>query len=307
MSANLTLLAETLDHLHMNNVRYESVDLVDVVDVDCCDDSVFIYIKSGQCVFSSIGGETKNLSAGDIMSVLARTEFKLMLPSGMDDDKGAVITEFGLQEGGVSILIGRETHDANDLIQVLPEYVYIPADDVATDLHRLRSIIRNLESALEDGMPPSYTRRLSELIAIELAMYAGGAAMSGQKARWFEGFSDQKISLAITAMQKTPQRDWTLMELGRLVGLSRSVFAVRFHEIMGIPAGAYLRKLRINYAAELLKNPHKPIPEISLRVGYKSESAFNKAFKRDRGVTPGAFRASLDVEPVESGTIRASN
>jgi AraC-like DNA-binding protein len=93
-------------------------------------------------------------------------------------------------------------------------------------------------------------------------------------------------------MHGRPAERWTLDGLAREVGLSRSAFAERFTERMGAPAMQYLGNWRLQLAARLLEHQGMSIAQAAAEVGYESEAAFNRAFKKQVGVPPGAWRRS---------------
>jgi AraC-like DNA-binding protein len=93
-------------------------------------------------------------------------------------------------------------------------------------------------------------------------------------------------------MHKDPATDWTLEALAQKVGLSRSTFAERFAEYVGIPAIQYLGQWRMTLATRLLEDENVGIAQAAAEVGYESEAAFNRAFKKYVGTGPGAWRKS---------------
>ncbi|HEX4340528.1 MAG TPA: AraC family transcriptional regulator [Polyangiaceae bacterium] len=102
--------------------------------------------------------------------------------------------------------------------------------------------------------------------------------------------ADARISKAMTLMQSDPAKRWTVEELARAVGLSRAVFARRFSESAGITPLRHLTRLRMELAVALLRDSDASLAEIAVRVGYDSEFAFSRAFKRHHRVSPGVFR-----------------
>jgi len=93
-------------------------------------------------------------------------------------------------------------------------------------------------------------------------------------------------------MHSRPSENWTLDSLAKEAALSRSAFAERFTELMGVPAMQYLANWRVQLAARALERPGVSIAQAAAEVGYESEAAFNRAFKRLVGVPPGAWRRS---------------
>lgn len=106
---------------------------------------------------------------------------------------------------------------------------------------------------------------------------------------WLAGLRDRYVGAALRLMHGCPAHSWTLDTLAREVGLSRSAFAERFARIMGTPAMHYLGKWRLQLAADSLGRGIS-IAQVASEVGYDSEAAFNRAFKRQVGMPPGAWR-----------------
>jgi len=107
---------------------------------------------------------------------------------------------------------------------------------------------------------------------------------------------DKQISLALTLLHAEPQKPWTLEKLAAEAALSRASFSKRFKERVGQPMFEYLTALRMQRARELLRRTTYPVYEIANRVGYDSDLAFTKAFKRITGTTPTRFRKAAHGE-----------
>jgi len=107
---------------------------------------------------------------------------------------------------------------------------------------------------------------------------------------WLGALRDEPIGRALVALHTAPERDWTVAELAREVGLSRAAFARRFTTKVGETPLGYLRKLRLDLATVLLHDTDRSLAVIAQSVGYTSEFAFNRAFQRARGVPPGRYR-----------------
>jgi transcriptional regulator GlxA family with amidase domain len=102
--------------------------------------------------------------------------------------------------------------------------------------------------------------------------------------------TDRRIAKAIGLLHAEPAKRWTVERLARAVGLSRAAFARRFVAQHGRSPVRYLTELRLALAASLLEHDEASLAEVALRVGYASEFAFGRAFKRQHGVAPGLFR-----------------
>jgi len=103
---------------------------------------------------------------------------------------------------------------------------------------------------------------------------------------------DPEIGRALRLMHQHPGRPWTVATIAEEVGMSRSVFAARFHALVGRPPLHYLLQYRMKQACRLLRDPQKGLKEIAARIGYGSEAAFSNAFKRWAGTAPGMYRFS---------------
>ncbi len=115
------------------------------------------------------------------------------------------------------------------------------------------------------------------------------------------GLRDRHIGAALKVLHAESSENWTLESLAQRVGLSRSVFAARFAALVGMPAMQYLARWRLVLAARLLERPGTSVAQAALDVGYTSELAFQRAFKRQVGVTPSAWRKRSMVSKAETG------
>jgi AraC-like DNA-binding protein len=116
---------------------------------------------------------------------------------------------------------------------------------------------------------------------------------------WLAGARDPDVGKALALMHGQPTDAWTIAELARRVGVSRSVLADRFRHFLGVPPMAYLTGWRLQLGAHLLKATSHSAAQIASEVGYESEAAFNRAFKREYGAPPARFRAKAKVAPAQ--------
>jgi transcriptional regulator GlxA family with amidase domain len=131
--------------------------------------------------------------------------------------------------------------------------------------------------------------RLSELLFVRvLRRYIEDLPESS--AGWLAGLRDPPISKVLALMHGDPARDWTLEALAREGGMSRAVLAERFARCVGETPMRYLAKWRMQLATGLLSTPGMPVEAVAEKVGYKSEAAFNRAFKNIVGMPPGVWR-----------------
>ncbi len=106
---------------------------------------------------------------------------------------------------------------------------------------------------------------------------------------WVAGLKDPLLGRALAAFHDQPGAPWSLAALAREAGMSRSAFAARFSDLVGEPPMAYVTTWRMDVAARLVREERLPLARVAERVGYQSEAAFNRAFRRAHGVTPGVF------------------
>ena len=107
---------------------------------------------------------------------------------------------------------------------------------------------------------------------------------------WLKAMKDPFLTKALVAMHEMPSENWTINKLAEVAGMSRSSFAQRFKEVVGIPPLTYLMDYRLRLAARYLRLQQNSIGRISGLVGYASDSTFSQAFKRVYGISPKAYR-----------------
>ncbi|MGC1953560.1 MAG: AraC family transcriptional regulator, partial [Gammaproteobacteria bacterium] len=107
---------------------------------------------------------------------------------------------------------------------------------------------------------------------------------------WLAGLRDRYVGRALALLHEYPERPWTIDELGRQVGLSRSALHERFMQFLAQPPMHYLANWRIQVGSRLLRETKRNVASIALDVGYESEAAFSRAFKRLVGLPPGTWR-----------------
>jgi len=149
------------------------------------------------------------------------------------------------------------------------------------------------------------TERLSDVLFIQIlrAFIVQDARDGGnckQHAGMLRALVDPDTGKALLLMHQQPNHPWTVAELAREVGMSRTGFAVRFKERTGVAPLDYLTRWRMQKASVLLRQEEASLEEIAVRVGYDSGAAFSKAFKREIGIPPGLYRrAGLELEATD--------
>lgn len=130
--------------------------------------------------------------------------------------------------------------------------------------------------------------KMSEIIlaqALRVFLAGEGATQAG-----LAGLADPQLSRALAALHRDPGRAWTVADLAREAGLSRTGFALRFASDMNMTPMAYLTQWRMQLARHALRHGREPVADVAERVGYGSEAAFVRVFRKEAGLTPAAFR-----------------
>ena len=130
--------------------------------------------------------------------------------------------------------------------------------------------------------------RLAELLYVEVLRRYAHHLPVGQTG-WLAGLRDPQVGRALRHLHSDSAQAWTVEALARAVGLSRSALALRFAELIGESPMHYLTAWRMHLARQMLQENRYTIPDVAARVGYNSEAAFNRAFKRSAGVPPGMW------------------
>jgi AraC-like DNA-binding protein len=131
--------------------------------------------------------------------------------------------------------------------------------------------------------------RISELMFVE-AIRRYLESLPADKNNWLSGLHDPFVGKALTSLHDDPARPWTLESLAKHVALSRSALAERFNQFVGQPPMQYLTSWRMQLAANRLCSTTEGVAAIASRVGYESEAAFSRAFKKAVGVSPSQWR-----------------
>jgi AraC-like DNA-binding protein len=131
--------------------------------------------------------------------------------------------------------------------------------------------------------------KLSEVVFVE-TLRAYIAQLPAEQTGWLAGARDSEVGKTLALMHRNPAHPWTIASLAKEAGLSRSVLAERFRHYLGEPPMAYLTRWRLQLGAQMLASTSYSVAQIASEVGYESEAAFNRAFKREFTVPPARFR-----------------
>jgi AraC-like DNA-binding protein len=263
----------------------------------------FHVVTHGSALLES--GETRQtLAPGEVALVphghghALRSEPEAATPDILSLDREGVSDRYELLrhggDGQQTLLICgavRLAHPvAATLMRLLPEVVYLPAGT-----ERLQTTLSVI--AAEARVPhiggEAVLTRLADILVIQ-AIRAWIESDSAAEVGWFGALRDPQIGRAITLIHRTPGRDWTVASLARELNMSRSSFAARFTALVGEPVMAYLTRWRMQIALATLRDEPTTVAQLATRLGYHSEAAFARTFKRHIGVAPGRVRRLPD-------------
>jgi AraC family transcriptional regulator, alkane utilization regulator len=178
----------------------------------------------------------------------------------------------------------------NPILNGLPPFLHIQPDDEKD----WSSLILTLQSLVTEAPSGAAGRdvimaRLSDILFVQI-LRASYLQTTPENPGLWSALTDQNISGALTLIHRDPERHWSVGELAREVGMSRTAFAVKFTALAGDSPARYMTRARITRAINYLRDSNITIQEIAKNVGYDSESALSRAFRRLVGVSPGLFR-----------------
>lgn len=184
--------------------------------------------------------------------------------------------------------LGCDLRPFNPLIDTLPRLLHLRA---AGDHDWVGQFVRHAAAESRSRRPggEAMLERLSEMMFID-AVRRYLDTIPEDSRGWLAGMRDRFVGRALALMHDAPATEWTVEELGRRVGLSRSALHERFAEMIGQPPMQYLASWRIQVAASLLRNTNATVASVAQDVGYDSEESFARAFKRLVGSPPAAWR-----------------
>jgi AraC-like DNA-binding protein len=252
------------------------------------------------------GGETLALGPGEVV-LLPRNDLHLMgsdldLPPVMGGDiiqppkTGGL---FSIRHGGngartrmVCGFLGCDSAEGNPVLSTLPPALKLKVE-AGGAAEWIRSTFQYAAEEVAAGRPGSETvlAKLSELLFVE-AVRRYAETLPERQTGWLAGLRDRHVARALALIHRDIARPWTVDELGREVGLSRSALAERFIRLIGTPPMHYLANWRMQVATQKLRHTSASLAQVADMVGYESEAAFSRAFKKAFGVAPATWRRS---------------
>jgi AraC-like DNA-binding protein len=267
---------------------------------------IYHYVLEGAFRLRVAGeaGDGLALGAGDLV-MMPRNDLHVMgTDLGLPPTPGREIIQppgdgelFSIRHGGngartrmVCGFLGCESSETNPVIAALPSVLKL---DVASDTGAewIRSTFRYAAEEVAAGRPGSdaILAKLSELLFVAAVRRYVERLPDGQTG-WLAGLRDAHLARALNLIHRDIARPWTVETLSREVGLSRSALADRFIRLIGTPPMQYVAGWRMQVAMQTLRGTSASLAQVAEMIGYESEAAFSRAFKKAAGTAPATWR-----------------
>jgi AraC-like DNA-binding protein len=305
-------LGEILHFVRMSGTFYCRTELTEpwALELPHRDSCVSFHVVTAGSCWLEVGGRRQLLQSGDLALVPHRLGHWLFSDPGAPrarvdqlehehvSDRYAILRHGG---GGTptTLICGavRFDHPASrHLVALLPDLIYLKAggfdqvDWLSTTLRFMAAEARELRPGGE-----TVITRLADILVIQ-AIRAWIEHGPANGAGWLRAVQDRQIGQAIVLMHRDPERRWTVASLAGEVAMSRSTFSERFTQLVGEPVMHYLARWRMQLALAWFETQETSIADAAVRLGYRSEAAFKRAFRRYTGIPPGAVRRQTQQE-----------
>ncbi|MEL6893189.1 MAG: AraC family transcriptional regulator [Actinomycetota bacterium] len=302
----LAPLGESLRHVQVDGVFYCPSELTEPwgLDLPPMPDCIWFHVVTSGEFTVEVEGETTTLRPGDLALVPhgnghrgwgrepAPTRSVVDLPHEVVDERFAILRHGGGGErtdlvcGGLCVAQPITRH----LMRSLPPLIVVPAAP-AWELDRVGSTIRLLADEVAKRRPggEAIISRLCDVVVIQ-AVQTWIERDPRARTGWLGALRDERLGAALARLHADPARSWSVDDMADAATMSRSAFAAAFTSAVGETPMAYLTRWRMNVALELLRTTDTGVGEVGRRVGYDSEAAFSRAFKRAVGMTPSDAR-----------------
>ncbi|VAW06316.1 Transcriptional regulator, AraC family [hydrothermal vent metagenome] len=309
--ASENALGEALRYVKMSGIFYCPSELSEPwgLELPPMANCVWFHVVTHGVANVEVNGDVRTAHPGDLILVPhgtghrawgtqpAPTPDVFTLPHDYYSDQYALLRHGGGGErthvvcGGIRFDHPAATH----LVDSLPPIIHIEASQT-TRADWMRATLELMAEETRHVRPGSEVviSRLCDIVvmqAIRSWIERDPAAQTG----WLGALRDERVGAAIASIHAAPDRDWTVASLADEVAMSRSAFAARFTELVGEPAMAYVTRWRMHVAFELLRAGETTVAAAAAQVGYDSEAAFSRAFKRVTGITPSSARTATEL------------
>jgi AraC-like DNA-binding protein len=256
--------------------------------------AAFHLVARGECWLHLPQGAPARLDAGDLVMIprdashlLCGSRERAVAPLSAATGSDVSLTCGYFEFGGTR---------ANPILEALPDVVVVRPRD-GSERERVAHLLGLLR--MEARAPETDTGIvLDKLAEVLFAMVLRAHMESSDEKRGFlAALTDTRVGRALAAIHRHPDSHWHTDTLAAMAGMSRTAFVTSFSHLIGVPPMHYVAALRMRRAAALLKDPRNSVAAIAARLGYRSEAAFRRAFKRLEGFGPGALRRAPAETP----------
>ncbi|MDF1839773.1 MAG: AraC family transcriptional regulator [Planctomycetota bacterium] len=303
-------LGETLHLLRLTGTLYCRSELtapwgIDLPPIEGC--MMFHIITAGRCYLQIPGEEPSLLRRGDLVLLPHGSGHKILSGPEVETDPLFDIPVDKISEryeimrhGGGGEFTGLtcgvlrfDQPSAQRLVESLPPILHSTAWDGEPD-GWMQSTIRLITSEATELRPGGETviTRLADILVIQ-AIRAWIDTAPEARQGWLAALRDEKIGRSLNLIHRAPEKPWSVAGLANASSMSRSAFSARFTELLGESPVRYLTRWRMQLARQQIQNTPEPLYRIAEQVGYESESAFCRAFKREYAQSPGSLRSKV--------------
>lgn len=252
----------------------------------------FHLIARGTCFLHlANGNEPRPMRAGDLC-VFPRGGWHLLTPDGRARDIGTNPGEPGMGPT-TSLVCGSfefEEGTPSGLLDAMPDAIVVPAEEVGEGFGALLRLLADEALRARFGGRVVMDKLADALFVMVLRHHI--AQMQTDRKGLLAAIADPRLGRALLAIHRQPGEPWALSDLADRAGMSRTAFAVRFTEVIGETPMAYLATFRMQEARRLFNDPRNSVSRVATQLGYDTEAAFRRAFKRITGENPGPLRRS---------------
>jgi AraC-like DNA-binding protein len=270
----------------------------------------FHVVTSGRVSLDVGDGELSSLHGGDLALVTQGAGHRLCsdpsapAPGILDLPREEITDRYEiLRHGGggplTRMMCGAVRFDhpaARNLVALLPEIIYLDAESTP-DLVWMQATLALIAAETKQQRPggEAVITRLADVLIIQ-AIRSWIETDPSAQTGWLGALRDEQIGRALALIHGDPARAWTVASLADELAMSRSAFAARFTELVGEPVMHYVTRWRMRVAVNALRDEGATVAELADRLGYRSEAAFARAFKRVTGVAPGAVKREGELD-----------
>lgn len=220
------------------------------------------------------------LSNGDFFLLAPGRRYALS-PQGANAVSAVIAGRFGFNEA-----------HARPLADLFPPLILLRGAEIPPLQKTLELLVSEVDASTQGS--EAAVQHLSNLLLIQ-ALRSHIQSSPNESTGWLRALSDSHIGAALNSMHQRIELPWTVATLASEAGMSRSAFALRFKELMSESPLEYLTRWRMYRGSELLRESDRKLTDVAQAVGYDSDGAFHKAFKRVLGIAPGEYRRSVNV------------